>query len=271
MLAGMSHPLFHIDAFTDRPFGGNPAAVCVLEEDREDAWLQSVARELNLSETAFLRRGGPVWRLRWFTPTVEVDLCGHATLASAHALWEAGYAGPDTELVFETKSGRLSAARRGEGRIELDFPAEPAVTCASPSDLLAALGVAAARSTGRNRLDYLVELDREEALRALAPDFARLSTAGGPARGVIVTAPSARPEWDFVSRYFAPAAGIDEDPVTGSAHCCLGPFWAGRLGKTRLSGYQASARGGTVEVRIGDGRVFLGGRAVTVARGELIG
>jgi PhzF family phenazine biosynthesis protein len=267
----MGDPLFHIDAFTDRRFAGNPAAVCVLSQDREAAWLQSVARELNLSETAFLRRDGQVWRLRWFTPTVEVDLCGHATLASAHALWEAGYAESGAELVFETKSGRLSAARRGDGQIELDFPAEPAVPCEPPSDLLAALGVAAARSMGRNRLDYLVELDREEALRAVAPDFARLAKAGGPARGVIVTALSARPEWDFVSRYFAPAAGIDEDPVTGSAHCCLGPFWAERLGKTRLSGYQASARGGTVDVRVEDGRVVLGGRAVTVARGELVG
>lgn len=270
-LFSMSTPLFHVDAFTDRAFAGNPAAVCVLsdEPERQDAWLQSIAGELNLSETAFLRRANSGWKLRWFTPSVEVDLCGHATLASAHVLWEAGFAAPGTTLAFETKSGRLCAAKRADGGIELDFPAEEASASAPPSDLLAALGVESARYTGRNRLDHLVKARDERAVRALAPDFRRLAAACGPARGVIVTAESDRPEWDFVSRYFAPAAGIDEDPVTGSAHCCLGPFWAQRLGKKELSGYQASARGGTVAVRVGDGRVFLGGRAVTVFRGEL--
>ncbi len=265
----MGAPIFHVDAFSARPFAGNPAAVCVLSEERDDAWLQNVAREMNLSETAYLRRTQAGWQLRWFTPRVEVDLCGHATLASAHVLWEAGYEEPGTTIFFQTRSGQLAASQRG-GRIELDFPAEPASFCPAPPDLLAALGVATARFTGRNRLDYLVEVDGEHAVRSLAPDFRRLAAACGGARGVILTAASDRPEHDFVSRYFAPGAGIDEDPVTGSAHCCLGPFWAARLGKKELSGYQASARGGTVAVRVAEPRVYLGGRAVTVARGELV-
>jgi PhzF family phenazine biosynthesis protein len=260
--------LFRVDAFTDRPFAGNPAAVCLLDGERDDAWLQSVASEMNLSETAFLRGGGTDWRLRWFTPTVEVDLCGHATLASAHALWEAGLADPAAPLLFRTRSGALAASRRGE-EIELDFPAEPASPIEPPSGLLDALGVKTL-SVGRNRLDYLVEVESEEQLRGARPRFAALASAGGPARGVIVTAPSADPRFDFVSRYFAPAAGIDEDPVTGSAHCCLAPFWGERLGRSELVGFQASARGGIVRVRLGRGRVLLGGRAVTVLRGELV-
>ena len=264
-------PLFHVDAFTDRPFAGNPAAVCVLSAERDDAWLQKVASEMNLAETAYLWSGEPHWRLRWFTPTVEVDLCGHATLASAHVLWEAGYARPGTTLLFETRSGRLTASQRDGGKtIELDFPAEPAVESSPPADLLAALGLTAHRFAGRNRLDYLIEVETERAVRALAPDFRRLATACGPTRGVIVTAASDRPQHDFVSRFFAPGAGIDEDPVTGSAHCCLGPFWAGRLGRKELRGYQASPRGGTVAVRVAGGRVHLGGQAVTVMRGELL-
>jgi PhzF family phenazine biosynthesis protein len=265
----MRAPLFHVDAFTDRPFAGNPAAVCVLSEEQDDAWLQNVAREMNLSETAFLRHEPRGWPLRWFTPTVEVDLCGHATLASAHILWEAGYAEPGTALFFQTRSGELSARKLG-GSIELDFPAEPASASTAPPDLLASLGVATARFIGRNRLDYLIELDNEPAVRALEPDFVRLACACGASRGVIVTAPSDRAGYDFVSRYFAPGAGINEDPVTGSAHCCLGPFWSGRLGKTELIGYQSSARGGTVGVCVAGPRVLLGGRAVTVARGELV-
>jgi PhzF family phenazine biosynthesis protein len=265
----MGLPLFQVDAFTDRPFAGNPAAVCVLDGERDDAWLQSVAAEMNLSETAFLRGAGTDWQLRWFTPAVEVDLCGHATLASAHALWEAGFADPAAPLLFQTRSGALAASRRGE-EIELDFPAEPASPAEPPSGLLDALGVTA-RFVGRNRLDYLVEVESEEWLRGIRPRFAALATAGGPVRGVIVTSPSADPRFDFVSRYFAPAVGIDEDPVTGAAHCCLGPFWGERLGRSELVGFQASPRGGIVRVRLGRGRVFLGGRAVTVLRGELVG
>jgi PhzF family phenazine biosynthesis protein len=261
-------PIFHVDAFTQRPFAGNPAAVCLLSGRRDEAWMQGVAREMNLAETAFLERTGRSWNLRWFTPTVEVDLCGHATLASAHILWEEGRAPRGGTLAFDTKSGRLTAASRA-GMIELDFPSEPATPGPAPAELLAALPVTKALSTGRNRFDYLIEVEDEATVRSLEPDFRAIAAACGSGRGVIVTAASARPEHDFVSRYFLPAAGIDEDPVTGSTHCCLGPFWGGRLKKTELSGYQASARGGTVRVRLAGDRVFLGGHAVTVARGEL--
>jgi PhzF family phenazine biosynthesis protein len=265
----MEIPLFVVDAFTDRPFAGNPAAVCVLPHERDEAWMADVAREMNLSETAFLRREGDVWSLRWFTPTVEVALCGHATLASAHALWQTGLA-PRLPIAFSTRSGRLGATPSGD-RIELDFPAEPAVASPPPAGLLEALGVAAPLYTGRNRMDSLVEVESESALRALTPDSSAVSAATRPDRGVIVTARSDSRDFDFVSRYFAPAAGIDEDPVTGSAHCCLGPYWAGKLGRRELTGFQASPRGGTVGVRIsGDGRVALIGRAVTVTRGELL-
>jgi predicted PhzF superfamily epimerase YddE/YHI9 len=266
----MGTPLFVVDAFTDRPFAGNPAAVCALSQRRDERWMADVAREMNLSETAFLRREGEVWGLRWFTPTVEVALCGHATLASAHALWQSGLAPAGVPLSFATKSGRLGAVPRGDG-IELDFPAEPASPMPPPPGLLEALGVAAPRFFGKNRLDYLVEVPEEGAVRALAPDFSALAAATRPDRGVIVTARAASPGFDFVSRFFAPAAGIDEDPVTGSAHCCLGPYWVERLGRPELTGFQASARGGTVGVRVaGDGRVALIGRAVTVTRGELL-
>jgi PhzF family phenazine biosynthesis protein len=264
----MDEPIFHVDAFTDRPFAGNPAAVCFLSEERPDAWLQNIAREMNLAETAFLRESQEHWSLRWFTPSIEVELCGHATLASAHVLWETGRSSAGTTLLFETRSGRLAASRRGT-LIELDFPAEPASASAAPPELLEALGIRAPRFAGQNRLDYLIEVDDEAAVRALDPDFRRLKGACAASRGVIVTAASERDEYDFVSRFFAPAAGIDEDPVTGSAHCCLGPFWAARLGKKDLFGYQASARGGSVAVRVADSRVLLGGHAVTVAGGAL--
>ncbi len=263
----MGIPISGVDAFTERAFAGNPAAVCVLAEAREDSWFRAVAAEMNLAETAFLLPEEGEWRLRWFTPTVEVDLCGHATLASAHELWETGRADPAAPLVFRTKSGRLSASRHGPA-IELDFPADPPSPAPAPPGLLESLGVAA-RPVVRGRFDFLVEFESEAVLRGLRPDFHALAAAGGEARGVIVTAPSSDPEFDFVSRFFAPAAGIDEDPVTGSAHCCLGPFWAARLGKTSLVGFQASRRGGVVSVRLGGGRAYLGGRAVTVWRGEL--
>ncbi|HEY7111984.1 MAG TPA: PhzF family phenazine biosynthesis protein [Thermoanaerobaculia bacterium] len=267
----MSDSFFVVDAFTDRPFAGNPAAVCLLAQDRDDWWLQNVAREMNHSETAFLRGGPRTWRLRWFTPTIEVALCGHATLASAHAIWEAGLAEPGAPLSFSTKSGELSAGGR-PGAITLDFPAEPAVPEPPHPGLLEALGIASARFTGRNRFDALVEIGSEDELRALSPDFRALAVATRPDRGAIVTARSASPAFDFVSRFFAPAAGIDEDPVTGSAHCALAPYWAGRLGKTSLTGFQASARGGTVGVRVeSNGRVTLSGAAVTISRGELVG
>jgi PhzF family phenazine biosynthesis protein len=261
----MSIRAFKVDAFTAAPFAGNPAGVCLLSEPREERWMQAVAREMNLSETAFLLREGDGFRLRWFTPAVEVELCGHATLASAHVLWEEGVLPPSQTARFATKSGEVRAARRGD-LIEMDFPTKPEQPAKPPENLLEALGVKPLY-LGRNQFDYLVLLDSEEAVRAANPDFVLLRTVA--VRGVIVTGPSAQPQYDFVSRFFAPAVGVDEDPVTGSAHCCLGPFWAARLGKSELVGHQVSARGGVVNVRVAGDRVFLGGRAVTVLRGEL--
>ncbi len=262
-------PIVQVDAFTAAAFAGNPAAVCVLPEAREDGWMQRVASEMNLSETAFLRRRtapGDGYELRWFTPAVEVDLCGHATLASAHVLWETGRLSPAETARFHTRSGLLTAVRRGEW-IELDFPATPEEPAAAPPGLVEAL-VASPRYVGRSRFDYLVELDDEEAVRRLRPDFGRLGEIA--ARGVIATARSADPGYDFVSRFFAPAAGIAEDPVTGSAHCCLAPFWGRRLGKSELLARQVSARGGVVKVRLEGDRVRIGGQAVTVLTGELL-
>jgi PhzF family phenazine biosynthesis protein len=261
----MGLKIVQVDAFTDRPFAGNPAAVCVLPAAAEPDWMQAVARELNLSETAFLVRRDVGYDLRWFTPTVEVDLCGHATLASAHVLWEDGHLPPEQPARFWTRSGLLTAERQGAW-IELDFPAKPQSPADSPPGLAAALG-AAPRYVGRNEFDYVVEVESEAVLRALTPDFGALRAL--PVRGISVTSRADMPGYDFVSRFFAPASGIDEDPVTGSAHCCLGPFWAERLGRRELVAYQASARGGVVRVRVGDGRVYLGGQAVTVLRGEL--
>ncbi len=263
----MGIPIYQVDAFTEKPFSGNPAAVCVLPGPRDPQWMQAVAREMNLSETAFLYPEGDGFRLRWFTPAVEVDLCGHATLASAHVLWEAGYLSPERMARFHTLSGPLSARRQGEW-IEMDFPAEPEQPAPMPEELARALGVTP-KYVGKNRLDYLIEVESEAVLRALQPDMALLREV--PCRGVIVTARADEAEYDFVSRFFAPRVGVDEDPVTGSAHCCLGPFWRQQLGRSELVGYQASPRGGVVRVRAGDERVHLAGRAVTVLRGELIG
>lgn len=260
----MAIPLFRVDAFTDRPFAGNPAAVCVLPAWKEDGWLQAVAQEMNLSETAFLVKQPDHFDLRWFTPKVEVDLCGHATLASAHVLWQQGWADGD-EVRFSTRSGVLKAVRQGDD-IELNFPLKPETAAEAPPGLLEALGVSA-KYVGKSQFDYLVELESETVLRRMSPDFKSLAAL--PVRGIIVTSRSADLRFDFVSRFFAPAAGIDEDPVTGSAHCCLGDFWSKRLGKTEFVAFQASARGGVVKVRVTRDRAFLGGTAVTVARGEL--
>jgi PhzF family phenazine biosynthesis protein len=261
----MPLPLFHVDAFTERPFAGNPAAVCILPSMKEDRWLQAVAGEMNLSETAFLIKQADYFDLRWFTPNVEVDLCGHATLASAHILWQEGYATGD-EIRFSTKSGILKAVRHGD-TIELDFPLKPEKEADAPPGLLQALGVSP-KYIGKNQFDYLVEVESEAILKEIFPDFKRLATL--PVRGIIVTCKSADPRFDFVSRFFAPGSGVDEDPVTGSAHCCLGDFWRKRLGKTEFVAFQASARGGVVKVRVTNDRAFLGGKAVTVASGELL-
>lgn len=267
----MSWPLYQVDAFTDEPFAGNPAAVCLLAADADPAWMQRVAAEMNLSETAFLHPSAEAGRygLRWFTPTVEVELCGHATLASAHVLFSEGLAEAGRPVRFDSASGPLTARPGAGGAIWLDFPATPAAPADPPGGLLEALGVGPVRWVGLGRLDYLVELEDEAAVRDLAPDVGRLGWLGS--RGVIVTAAaSGTGAYDFVSRFFAPGAGIDEDPVTGSAHCALGPFWAGRLGRDELTGFQASARGGLVQVRPEGDRVLLGGRAVTVLRGQLV-
>ena len=262
-------PIYTVDAFTDRPFTGNPAAVC-LPGDRaiDDAWMRAVAGEMNLSETAFVRPrpGGDGFDLRWFTPAVEVDLCGHATLASAHVLWEAGVLPADRAARFHTRSGWLTALRLYDGTISMDFPAKPATPADAPPGLATALGVAAV-SVASNGMDYLVEVESESAVRGLRPDVRELKAVR--ARGVIVTARSDDARYDFVSRFFAPAVGVDEDPVTGSAHCCLGPFWTGRFGKQKLVGYQASARGGVVGVEVLGDRVLLSGSAVTVLHGTL--
>lgn len=258
---------WQVDAFTKRPFGGNPAAVCWLEAEADPRWMQSVASEMNLSETAFARKSTETdgYELRWFTPTTEVDLCGHATLATAHALWTAGVV-PDDTLRFHSRSGELTCTRSGDF-IELDFPATPAVTALPPPELLEGLGVQPV-SVGKSRFDYLVVLESAGAVRALRPDCRRLSDVS--ARGVIVTAAADELPFDFVSRFFAPNVGVDEDPVCGSAHCCLAPFWGDRLGKTEMWAYQASARGGTLRLRLAGDRVILGGQAVTVWHGELV-
>jgi len=254
------------DAFTDQAFAGNPAAVCLLDAPRSDSWMQSVAREMNLAETAFLLRAGDEFGLRWFTPVVEVDLCGHATLASAHVLWEEGHLDPASEARFHTRSGLLIGTRR-DGWIALDFPTTPPVPTDPPPDLTRALGVPI-RFAARTQFDYFVELESEPAVRKLSPDMGLLARLG--TRGVIVTSRSANLGFDFVSRFFAPGAGVPEDPVTGSSHCALGPFWGQRLGKASLVGYQASARGGVVRVTVQGERVLLGGQAVTVLRAELV-
>ena len=258
--------IVQVDAFTDRSFAGNPAAVCILPGERPEQWMRDVAREMNLSETAFLAPSNGGYHLRWFTPAIEVALCGHATVASAHVLWQDGHLPRDRQARFHTLSGLLTADRRGDW-IELDFPAKSATAADAPPELLPALGIAAATFVGKNAFDYLVEIESEAALRALAPDHTSLRKL--PVRGIIVTARGSG-EFDFISRFFAPGSGIDEDPVTGSSHTALGPYWAGRLGKTEFTAYQASPRGGVIRVRVEGERVKLAGQAVTVMTGELL-
>jgi len=263
----MPVPLYIVDAFADAPFSGNPAAVCILDAPREEAWMQLVAREMNLAETAFVYPLDDCWSLRWFTPVVEVDLCGHATLAAAHILWESGRLPLQHTAAFSTRSGLLTAVKTGSD-IELDFPATPPKAIAEPEGLREALGCKPLYC-GKSLFDYIVEIDSEESVRLLQPDHTALKMI--PTRGVIVTSQSEMDDFDFVSRFFAPAAGINEDPVTGSAHCCLGPYWMRRLEKQKLSAYQASSRGGCLRVHVADDRVHIGGNAVTVVKGELMG
>jgi PhzF family phenazine biosynthesis protein len=259
--------IVQVDAFTNRPFAGNPAAVCVLPEQKPEQWLRDVAMEMNLSETAFLWPRNGEFDLRWLTPAIEVDLCGHATVASAHVLWEDGHLPEGRQARFHTRSGLLTADRKGEW-IELNFPAKIAAQIDDLPELLSGLGVKQARFVGKSAFDYFVEIESEEAVRAVSPNFSALRKFS--VRGVIVTARSSSAEFDFVSRFFAPGAGVDEDPVTGSAHTALGPYWGEKLGKTEMTGYQASARGGVVRVTLAGERVLLGGQAVTVMTGELL-
>lgn len=262
----MPQKIVQVDAFTAQPFSGNPAAVCVLEQPAEETWMQNVAAEMNLSETAFLHSERDGYRLRWFTPTMEVDLCGHATLASAHVLYETGALAPGRQARFYTKSGLLTADQE-DGWIKLDFPASPPDATQAPPAFDKALDDAEFTYIGKSIFDYVVEVASEAVVRHMKPNFGLLELV--PARGVIVTARSRDPQYDFVSRFFAPASGVPEDPVTGSAHCCLAPYWAEKLGKTEMVAYQASARGGVVKVAVRGERVLLYGQAVTVLRGEL--
>jgi len=261
----MSSRIYQVDAFTDRLFRGNPAGVCLLAAAADEKWMQDLAMEMNLSETAFLFPLEKGFSLRWFTPETEVDLCGHATLASAHVLWESGALDQGSEAVFFTRSGRLSARKEGE-YIILDFPVEPETKSDLPDNLKKSLGVPFVYS-GRNRMDYLVEVDSEDTVKSLRPDLELMKKVD--ARGFIVTSRSSNPEYDFVSRFFAPGLGVPEDPVTGSAHCCLGPYWQRILGKSELRAFQASKRGGFLKVRVKGDRVYIGGKAVTVFSAEM--
>jgi len=264
----MGQTITQVDAFTSTPFTGNPAAVCILPAPKSEDWMQKVAQEMNVSETAFLVKQEDGFNLRWFTPTIEVPLCGHATLASAHVLWSEGHLVPEEAAHFHTKSGLLIAQKLGEW-IELDFPVNRSAATSAPPELSQALGVPM-KSVMKNSLAYLVEVESEDLLRKIQPNFGRLLAL--PLARVIVTSSTHKDsEYDFISRFFAPGVGINEDPVTGSAHCCLAPFWRDRLQKDQFLAYQASSRGGVLKVRYdGGSRVYLGGQAVTVIRGELI-
>jgi PhzF family phenazine biosynthesis protein len=273
----MSQHIAVVDAFTTEPYRGNPAGICVLPAAASDEWMQSVAIEMNHAETAFLVKRGASkqdgYDLRWFTPGGEVDLCGHATLASAHYLWETKALAGDQQARFHTRSGLLTADRillNGTAWIELDFPSEPVAAIATPEGLAAMLG-AEPIFVGRNRMDFLVELKDESTVRNLRPDFKRIAALSSETnlRGIIVTARGTHAEADIVSRCFFPRFLLDEDPVTGSAHCALAPYWIERLGKPEIVAYQASARGGLLRLRLAGDRVKLRGQAVTTLRGEL--
>ncbi len=260
----MSFALYQVDSFTDQPFKGNPAGVCILQEPAAESWMQDLAREMNLSETAFLTPADEGFNLRWFTPALEVDLCGHATLASAHILYETGRLKPDQTARFNTLSGLLKASKTGAW-VELDFPVLEDHPIPEPRGLSEALGVAPLY-IGESRFDLIVEVKDQETVEQLKPDIGKLSSIS--ARGFIITSRSSNPEYDFVSRFFAPGAGIAEDPVTGSAHCVLAPFWRKRLHKEQFSAYQASARGGVLHIKLAGDRVLISGQAVTVFKLE---
>jgi PhzF family phenazine biosynthesis protein len=269
MKVGSDHlfPVYQVDAFADQPFKGNPAAVVFLMGSQPDAWLQAFAAEMNLSETAYFMRKGDAYQLRWFTPTAEVDLCGHATLAAAHIIWETGLMMPEEEIRFSTKSGILKA-RKDDAWIALDLPLDAPTAAPAGKELQLAIGAKIVWS-GVTRANTLIELENEAAVRALQPDLAAFKALGQ--EGYIVTALADDPEapYHFVSRFFAPLIGIAEDPVTGAAHCALAPYWGEKLDRTSLAGYQASARGGLVKVRLRAGRVELRGKAITIFQGVI--
>jgi len=257
--------LYQVDAFTDKIFSGNPAGICLLTSPKDDTWMQGLAMEMNISETAFLEKIRDGYNLRWFTPNSEVDLCGHATLASAHILWETGELDVTSAARFHTKSGLLTANKK-DGWIELNFPREDEREAPPPPELIRGLGVNPLY-TGRNRMDYIVEVESEDILRLIDPDMEALKKV--KTRGIIVTSPSKSGEFDFVSRFFCPILGVNEDPVTGSAHCCLGPYWQKKLKKDSLHAFQASARGGELRVKVSGERVFISGKAITVFTAEM--
>jgi predicted PhzF superfamily epimerase YddE/YHI9 len=273
----MPQPIAVVDAFTAEPYRGNPAGICVLPAPASDAWMQSVAIEMNHAETAFLIKRGASnedgYDLRWFTPGGEVDLCGHATLGSAHYLWESEILGASEQARFHTRSGLLTAERfvvDGTPWVELDFPSEPVSPAVAPKGLAAMLG-ADPVFVGRNRMDHLVELKDESTVRSLKPDLKQIAlvSEAEDVRGIIVTSMSTNGEADIVSRCFFPSFGIDEDPVTGSAHCALAPYWMQRISKQEIVAYQASPRGGWLRLRVAGNRVKLRGQAVTTLRGAL--
>jgi PhzF family phenazine biosynthesis protein len=263
----MNQIITQVDAFTNTPFKGNPAAVCVLDSLKSESWMQNIAQEMNLSETAFLSKQDDGFNLRWFTPTVEVPLCGHATLASAHVLWSQGYLSPNQAAHFYTKSGIL-VAKLENNWIQLDFPVNLSQSVEFPPELSQVLGVTC-KSVVQNSLGYLVELESEQLVREIQPNFQQMKTLT-KADIIVTSIANSDSEYDFVSRFFAPGLGIDEDPVTGAAHCCLAPFWRNKLGKDEFLAYQASSRGGVVKVYYpGENRVFISGQAVTVMQGKL--
>lgn len=267
----MPEVIYQVDAFTAIPFKGNPAGVFISEKPRDEDWMRQLAREMNLSETAFLvpaEKYEDGYSLRWFTPTVEVDLCGHATLASAHILWQEGFLPRDQEARFQTRSGLLTARFCEGGWIALNFPVKKVEPAPAPDGLLEGLKIASARYIGLNKMDYLVELDNEDQVRSLQPDHSALRKV--QVRGVMVTARASSSEFDFVSRFFAPGSGIDEDPVTGSSHTALTPYWSAKLGKKEMTACQASARGGVLKVVDLGERVELRGQAVTIFKAELL-
>lgn len=267
----MPRPIYHVDAFTARPFAGNPAAVCLLQREASEAWMQHVAAEMNLSETAFVRPLGEGFELRWFTPAAEVELCGHATLATAHLLWERNVRPTSKPLAFHTRHSGVLICRRGDdGWITMDFPLDEPEEAAPPAGLLEALRVESGKvtATARCRYDWLVEVAGAEVVRDLQPDFVRL--AQFDMRGAVVTARADDAEHDFVSRFFAPRLRIHEDPVTGSIHCALAPWWSARLHKATLRAHQTSPRGGELRVAVRGDRVELAGQAVTIAAGEVL-